>query len=91
MMRSVEALALVLVIVFLCYLTTIVWAYLRRGPSAGGNVEEFDWHMFVPCRDEEAVIDQTIERLRVTFPMAHVWVIDDHSEDDTAAIVARWE
>jgi cellulose synthase/poly-beta-1,6-N-acetylglucosamine synthase-like glycosyltransferase len=47
--------------------------------------------MFVPCRDEEAVIDQTIERLRSTFPMAHVWVIDDHSEDSTAAIVAGWE
>ena len=91
MLTSAEALSLLLVVVFLCYLSTIVWAYLRRGPSAGGDVDEFDWHMFVPCRDEEAVIDQTIERLRTTFPTAHVWVIDDHSDDSTAAIVAGWE
>lgn len=91
MLTSAAALSLLLVVVFLCYLSTIVWAYLRRGPNVSGNVDDFDWHMFVPCRDEEAVIDQTIERLRVTFPMAHVWVIDDDSDDNTAEIVASWE
>jgi cellulose synthase/poly-beta-1,6-N-acetylglucosamine synthase-like glycosyltransferase len=64
--------------------------YFSRTPAEPGDVGAFDWHMFVPCRDEEAVIDQTIERLRSTFPMAHVWVIDDDSDDDTAAIVAGW-
>jgi cellulose synthase/poly-beta-1,6-N-acetylglucosamine synthase-like glycosyltransferase len=90
MLRSAEALALVLVVVFLCYLSAIVRTYFRREPSASGDVAAFEWHMFVPCRDEDAVIDQTIERLRTTFPTAHVWVIDDDSDDETAAIAAGW-
>jgi hypothetical protein len=33
------------------------------------------------------VIGGTIDYLRATFPRAHVWVIDDDSEDGTASIV----
>lgn len=90
MLKSSEALALVLVVVFLCYLSAIVRSYFRREPSSPGAVDAFEWHMFVPCRDEEAVIGQTVERLRSTFPSAHVWVIDDDSDDGTARIVAQW-
>jgi 1,2-diacylglycerol 3-beta-glucosyltransferase len=46
-----------------------------------------EWHFFVPCRDEEAVIGDTIRYLRGTFPIAHVWVIDDDSDDRTAGVV----
>jgi glycosyltransferase involved in cell wall biosynthesis len=39
----------------------------------------------VPCRDEEAVIGDTVGYLRAAFPSAHVWVIDDDSDDGTVA------
>ncbi|MFZ8379509.1 glycosyltransferase, partial [Staphylococcus aureus] len=45
------------------------------------------WHIFVPCRDEEAVIATTIRRQRERFPRTHLWVVDDDSDDETAAIV----
>jgi cellulose synthase/poly-beta-1,6-N-acetylglucosamine synthase-like glycosyltransferase len=90
MLKSSEGLALVLVVLFLCYLSAIVRSYFRGKPAASADVDAFGWHMFVPCRDEEAVIDQTIERLRTAFPVAHVWVIDDDSDDATADIVTGW-
>lgn len=82
-------LSLVIVVTFLTYLTTIARAYFRRPADAPGDVGAFEWHMFVPCRDEEAVVGATIDRLRASFPQAHVWVIDDDSEDSTAEIVSR--
>ncbi|MGW1145124.1 glycosyltransferase [Streptomyces sp. NPDC002454] len=64
-------------------------AYARRVPTAKGDPTAHDWHFFVPCRDEEAVIATTVTRLRSDFPTARVWVVDDASEDLTASIVAR--
>lgn len=90
MFRSAEAISFCLVLLFLGYLTSIVRAYLRRVPEERGEVTAFDWHFFVPCRDEEAVIDQTVERLRADFPSAHVWIVDDDSDDRTAEIVDGW-
>lgn len=78
-----------LVISFLTYVTLIVVPFVRRVPEAPGNAEEFSWHFFVPCRDEEAVIDNTMNRLRIRFPFAHVWVIDDDSDDATAQVVEQ--
>lgn len=90
MLRSAEAISFCLVLLFLGYLTSILRAYLRRRPEERGDVTSFAWHFFVPCRDEEAVIDQTVERLRADFPGAHVWVVDDDSDDRTAEVVAGW-
>lgn len=90
MFRSAEAISFCLVLLFLGYLASIVRAYLRRPSEERGDVAGFDWHFFVPCRDEEAVIDQTVHRLRSDFPDAHVWVVDDDSDDGTAAIVDNW-
>ncbi|MFJ1619512.1 glycosyltransferase [Streptomyces sp. NPDC088190] len=53
-----------------------------------GDAALLDWHFFVPCRDEEAVVGTTVARLRADFPAAAVWVIDDDSEDRTGAVVA---
>ncbi|MBZ2194795.1 glycosyltransferase family 2 protein [Occultella gossypii] len=79
--------SLVIVVTFLTYLTTIARAYFRRSPDRTGDADAFEWHMFVPCRDEEVVVGATIERLRTDFPQAHVWVIDDDSDDATADVV----
>ena len=52
-----------------------------------GDPTKLEWHFFVPCRDEEAVIGGTITYLRQTFRAAHVWVVDDGSNDRTATVV----
>src|SRR3984957_7274778 len=65
----------------------LVTAHLRAGSTRPGEVGAFQWHFFVPARDEEPVIGSTLAYLRKTLPTAHVWVIDDASNDETAAIV----
>lgn len=85
---AASAISFLVTLTFLAYVVLIVVPFLRRTPDPEGDVTAFDWHMFVPCRDEEAVIGRTIRMLRTTVPAAHVWVIDDDSDDDTAAIVS---
>lgn len=72
---------------FLVYWAGARHAYARRRPSAAGDPSTYDWHFFVPCRDEEAVVATTVNRLRADFPRSHVWAIDDASDDLTAPIV----
>ncbi|MFJ4223534.1 glycosyltransferase family 2 protein [Microbacterium sp. NPDC089695] len=86
----VSAISTILVISFLTYVGFILVPYLRRTKAAPGDSTRFDWHLFVPCRDEEAVVATTVERARERFPRAHLWVIDDDSDDETANIVARY-
>ncbi|NGO68727.1 glycosyltransferase [Streptomyces boncukensis] len=81
-------LPLVLLACFLIHWATVVRALRLRTPAAPGDPADFDWHFLVPCRDEEAVIGTTVTRLRDSFPGAHVWVIDDDSDDRTGAIAA---
>ncbi|GAA3437238.1 glycosyltransferase [Kutzneria kofuensis] len=52
-----------------------------------GDPTTLEWHFFVPCRDEQAVIGATVTYLRQTFRAAHVWVVDDDSDDRTATVV----
>lgn len=84
---STQALAFVLLVVFLAYVSMIIVPFVRRKKDIEGDPAGFDWHFFVPCRDEEAVIGDTITRLREQFPQAHVWVIDDDSTDRTSEII----
>ncbi|WP_244951247.1 glycosyltransferase family 2 protein [Ruania zhangjianzhongii] len=79
--------SLAIVVMFLSYLTTIARAFFRRRPDQPGEAAAFEWHMFVPCRDEEVVIGATVDELRRSFGQAHVWVIDDDSDDATAEVV----
>ncbi|MGK5639231.1 glycosyltransferase family 2 protein [Streptomyces sp. URMC 126] len=74
---------------FLLYWAGARHAYTRRPLAEHGDPTAFDWHFFVPCRDEEAVVATTVGRLRADHPRAHVWVIDDDSDDRTGAIVAE--
>ncbi|MDO5764033.1 MAG: glycosyltransferase, partial [Bifidobacteriaceae bacterium] len=46
--------------------------------------------LFIPCRDEETVVDATIRRAMKDFPEAHVWVIDDDSDDRTVDIANEY-
>ncbi|MFC8510329.1 glycosyltransferase family 2 protein [Streptomyces sp. NPDC057411] len=73
---------------FLVYWAGARHAYARRRPVESGDPAAYDWHFFVPCRDEEAVIADTVARLRADFAGSHVWVIDDASDDLTAPIVS---
>lgn len=73
----------------LTYISMLYYAYLRRRPNSMGDPEDLEWHFLIPCRDEENVVAATISSARTSFPFAHVWVIDDASEDGTAAVVAR--
>ncbi|MCC3771371.1 glycosyltransferase [Streptomyces sp. UNOC14_S4] len=77
-----------LLVCFLLYWAGARHAYLKRPEIENGNPDAFEWHFFVPCRDEEAVVATTVDRLRTDHPRAHVWVIDDDSDDRTGAIVA---
>lgn len=88
MLISINLLAFALCVTFLTYVTVIVVVYLRLAPPPPGEVDTFGWHILVPCLDEEAVVGPTVRRLLVTAPAAHIWCIDDASEDRTAAIVA---
>jgi len=83
------AIALALNGVFITYLVTLLSLFIRRRPRSPGDHTKFGWHFLVPCRDEEAVIGGTVGYLSRYFPDAHVWVIDDDSEDATARIVGE--
>ena len=82
-----QALALTMSVAFLTYVFLIVVPYVRYRPRPVGRAADFEWHFLVPCRDEEAVIGGTVRYLREAFPDAHVWVIDDDSDDGTADVV----
>ena len=82
-----QGLALTMSVAFLTYVFLIVVPFLRHKPMPVGTSTDFEWHFLVPCRDEEAVIGGTVRYLRGTFPHAHVWVIDDDSDDRTCGVV----
>ncbi|MDT7724372.1 MAG: hypothetical protein QOI21_948 [Actinomycetota bacterium] len=82
-----QAFALTMSVAFIVYVFVIVVPYLRRKPAPVGDPDDFSWHFFVPCRDEQTVIRETVRYLRSTFKQAHVWVVDDDSEDRTARVV----
>lgn len=87
LLALVSQITLVLSLFFPLYLIGLVLPLLMRRTRRPGRAADYDWHLFVPCRDEEAVIGQTLAYLRAACPTAHVWVVDDDSEDRTGDIV----
>ena len=71
----------------LAYVSLLLIAYVRQKAVDPGDPTDLTWHFLIPCRDEESVIAETVSAARTSFPTAHIWVIDDASEDSTAAIV----
>lgn len=71
----------------LAYVSLLLISYVRQKAVDPGDPTDFTWHFLIPCRDEESVIAETVSAARTSFPAAHIWVIDDASEDATAAIV----
>ncbi|GAA4174571.1 glycosyltransferase family 2 protein [Gryllotalpicola koreensis] len=86
--ESLQALAFVMLVIFLSYVCMILVPFLRRKKDEDGDAARFAWHVFVPCRDEETVIEGTLDRLVADFPEAHVWIVDDDSTDATAELVS---
>lgn len=84
-----QGLSLFAMVTFIGYVITIVPPYLRHRPDVPGDAAAFEWHVFIPARDEEVVIAATVTRMLRDFPTTHVWVIDDDSDDTTARIVER--
>lgn len=84
-----QAVALTMSVAFVTYVCLIVLPYLRHRPAPTGDPAAFEWHFLVPCRDEQAVIRDTVHYLRTTFRAAHVWIIDDDSDDATVGVVRR--
>lgn len=82
------ALALIINGIFTVYVILLVVVFKRAKPQQPGRSEDFAWHFFIPCRDEESVIGGTLHYLRERYPNVHLWVIDDDSDDGTAAIVS---
>jgi 1,2-diacylglycerol 3-beta-glucosyltransferase len=84
-----QAAALLMSVAFITYVVIIVVPFARYRSRLPGDPGALAWHFFVPALNEEQVIGGTIDSLRATFPQAHVWVIDDASDDRTAPIAAR--
>lgn len=82
------SLSFVFLVMFLTYTALIVVPFVRRRRARGSDPTTFEWHAFVPCRDEAAVIAETVKRTRERFPIVHLWVIDDASTDETGQIVS---
>src|SRR4051812_38932955 len=83
----VDVLALALCITFLGYVLAILMPFLRQEPTVTGDAMTMHWHLLVPCLDEAAVVARTVTGLRVTHPSAHVWAVDDDSDDATLQIL----
>ncbi len=72
---------------FLVYWAGSANAFRRNRAAEPGDPDAFQWHLVIPCRDEEAVVTATLAGLRQSSPQAHLWVVDDDSEDATRALV----
>jgi 1,2-diacylglycerol 3-beta-glucosyltransferase len=82
-----QAIALLMSVAFITYVVIIAVPFARYKAGRPGDARTLAWHLFVPALNEERVIGETVGYLRATFPEAHVWVIDDDSDDSTAPIV----
>lgn len=81
-----QATALLMSVAFITYVVIIVMPFLRYRPREAGDARTLSWHLFVPALNEDRVLGGTVDYIRATFPRAHLWIIDDDSDDTTGAI-----
>ena len=88
------ALALALIVVLMVWTASLLVRGLRaarRAPPAG-DPDEFEWVFLVPALNEEVTIRDSVERLlALELSRRRIVVIDDGSDDATAAILAELE
>jgi 1,2-diacylglycerol 3-beta-glucosyltransferase len=82
-----QAVALLMSVAFITYVLIIMATLRRSGARPPGDPRSLGWHLFVPALNEDQVIGATTDYLRAAFPEAHVWVIDDASDDRTRSVV----
>jgi 1,2-diacylglycerol 3-beta-glucosyltransferase len=72
-------------VIYLC----VVTFYLRRRPPVfvDASAGSFEWHILVPALNEASVIEATLLAL-ITETDAHVWAIDDASDDGSDVLLA---
>jgi 1,2-diacylglycerol 3-beta-glucosyltransferase len=81
-----------LFVVALFILHVVASTYLLRAEPprlTHGDPAEFEWHIVIPALNEEAVLNDTLSRLSI-IPFAHLWVVNDASDDRTAEIAEHW-
>ncbi len=83
---GLEIFGLLMFYIFIVYVLSIFIPYLRKKPDRLGDPNDFDYHFFIPCLNEEGVIANTINKLISDFPSRHIWIIDDASDDQTVSI-----
>lgn len=75
--------------VFAITLPVVPHTLQPSGPPTTGRVLQDKLAILMPARDEAAVIGQVITAVRCLFPEAHLIVIDDASQDQTAAVAEK--
>ena len=88
MLTAVTTIANTVVLLSVGYLLTVIVAGRRKRPMPDGSTERFTPVFLVPCLNEERVIGATLDRL-LKIPRSFVMVVDDGSDDATAALVAE--
>jgi 1,2-diacylglycerol 3-beta-glucosyltransferase len=81
---------LFVVAVFILYVVSSTYLLRSEPPRlAHGDPGDFEWHIIVPALNEAAVLDETLLRL-TSLSFAHLWVVNDASDDATGEIAERW-
>ncbi|KQS68547.1 glycosyltransferase family 2 protein [Modestobacter sp. Leaf380] len=86
-LAALNTTAFMLCVSFLLYVVFIMRPFLARADSVPGSRYGYDFHLVVPCLDEELVVGGTVRHLLGAFPEATVWVVDDGSTDLTPGIL----
>lgn len=87
-LAALNTTAFLLCVSFLLYVVFIMRPFLARADGVPGSRAGYDFHLVVPCLDEELVVGATVRHLLGTFPEATVWVVDDGSTDLTPDVLA---
>jgi len=85
---GIDAITFLLSVSFITYVFLIVVPFFRHKAGPRGDGSAFGWHFLVPCLNEELVIEGTVRCLIERFPSAHVWCVDDGSDDRTPHVLA---
>jgi 1,2-diacylglycerol 3-beta-glucosyltransferase len=88
MFNGITAAANIVVVLSLIYLISVTLNGKRKHPAPTGSTAHLAPVFLVPCLDEERVISATLDRL-LAVARSRIVVVDDGSDDKTAAIVQQ--